>query len=145
MGVLLGEAGIGIEFENAALTESIGLAALVLILTEGGLTTPKSGKVRSVPMAPDVAAALARLGQRGYATDRDDLVFPGPFLDPETLLDDFEQEAVTITAGVPTIWMGILGMLDGEWTGELDHVRRDGSTLDVDDLWTDLAAALDAG
>jgi cell volume regulation protein A len=39
MGVLLGEAGIGVEFENAALTESLGLAALVLILTEGGLTT----------------------------------------------------------------------------------------------------------
>ena len=42
------------------------------------------------------------------------LVFPGPFLDPETLLDDFEQQGVTITAGVPTIWMGILGMLDAE-------------------------------
>ena len=42
------------------------------------------------------------------------LVFPGPFLDPESLLDDFEQHAVTITAGVPTIWMGILGMLDKE-------------------------------
>ncbi|MDQ3788186.1 MAG: potassium/proton antiporter [Actinomycetota bacterium] len=39
IGVLLGEAGIGIQFENAALTESLGLAALVLILTEGGLTT----------------------------------------------------------------------------------------------------------
>jgi potassium/hydrogen antiporter len=39
IGVLLGEAGIGIEFENAVLTESLGLAALVLILTEGGLTT----------------------------------------------------------------------------------------------------------
>jgi cell volume regulation protein A len=39
IGVLLGEAGIGIEFENALLTESLGLAALVLILTEGGLTT----------------------------------------------------------------------------------------------------------
>ena len=42
------------------------------------------------------------------------LVFPGPFLDPETLLEDFEQQRVTITAGVPTIWMGILGMLDAE-------------------------------
>jgi cell volume regulation protein A len=39
IGVLLGEAGIGVEFENASLTESLGLAALVLILTEGGLTT----------------------------------------------------------------------------------------------------------
>jgi potassium/hydrogen antiporter len=39
IGVLLGEAGIGIQFNNAELTEALGLAALVLILTEGGLTT----------------------------------------------------------------------------------------------------------
>jgi fatty-acyl-CoA synthase len=41
-------------------------------------------------------------------------VYPGPHLDPESLLDDFVQEGVTWTAGVPTIWMGILGMLDKE-------------------------------
>jgi integrase len=41
------------------------------------LTTPKSGKVRSVPMAPDVAEVLARLGQRLNWTGDDDLVFPG--------------------------------------------------------------------
>ena len=46
------------------------------------------------------------------------LVFPGPHLDPESLLDDFVQEAVTWTAGVPTIWLGILQLLDanpGRW------------------------------
>jgi integrase len=43
----------------------------------GRLTTPKSGKVRSVPMAPDVAAALARLADREHFTGDDDLVFPG--------------------------------------------------------------------
>jgi len=32
----------------------------------GQLTTPKSGKVRSVPMAPDVASALARVGDREH-------------------------------------------------------------------------------
>jgi integrase len=42
----------------------------------GRLTSPKSGKVRSVPMAPDVARALARLAARGYWTGDDDLVFP---------------------------------------------------------------------
>jgi len=41
----------------------------------GQLTTPKSGKVRSVPLAPDVASALARLGDRGAWTGDDDLVF----------------------------------------------------------------------
>src|SRR4051812_44806731 len=43
----------------------------------GRLTTPKSGKVRSVPMAPDVAQALARLAERERWTGDDDLVFPG--------------------------------------------------------------------
>ena len=43
----------------------------------GELTTPKSGKVRSVPLAPGVADALAPLGQRPHWTAHDDLVFPG--------------------------------------------------------------------
>ena len=45
-------------------------------------------------------------------------VYPGPHLDPESLLDDFVQEGVTWTAGVPTIWLGILHLLDqspGRW------------------------------
>jgi len=43
----------------------------------GHVTTPKSGKVRSVPLAPRVSSALARLGQRGRWTGDDDLVFLG--------------------------------------------------------------------
>lgn len=39
IGVLLGESGLGIRFDNAELTQSLGIAALVFILTEGGLTT----------------------------------------------------------------------------------------------------------
>jgi integrase len=45
--------------------------------SQGHLTTPKSGKVRAVPMAPDVAAALAKLGEREWWTGDDDLVFAG--------------------------------------------------------------------
>jgi integrase len=41
------------------------------------LTTPKSGKVRAVPMAPDVASALAQLGRREFWLGDDDLVFVG--------------------------------------------------------------------
>ncbi|HEY3434826.1 MAG TPA: tyrosine-type recombinase/integrase, partial [Solirubrobacterales bacterium] len=44
---------------------------------EGVLTTPKSGKVRSVPLAPSVAEILAKLGQRDQWTGDDDLVFVG--------------------------------------------------------------------
>ncbi|HET9139363.1 potassium/proton antiporter [Actinophytocola sp.] len=39
IGVGIGEAGLGIRFDNAELTQALGLAALVMILTEGGLTT----------------------------------------------------------------------------------------------------------
>ena len=43
----------------------------------GHLTTPKSGKMRAVPLAPDVTAVLAQLGQRENLTGDDDLVFAG--------------------------------------------------------------------
>ncbi len=39
MGVLLGEEGLGIQFEDASVAHALGFAALVLILAEGGLTT----------------------------------------------------------------------------------------------------------
>jgi fatty-acyl-CoA synthase len=39
-------------------------------------------------------------------------VLPGPHLDPPSLLEAFEAERVTLTAGVPTIWLGILQLLD---------------------------------
>ncbi|MBY9074360.1 potassium/proton antiporter [Nocardioides sp. WL0053] len=47
MGVLLGEAGLGIEFEDANVAHALGFAALVLILAEGGLTT-QWGEIRPV-------------------------------------------------------------------------------------------------
>ncbi|MBC7788787.1 MAG: long-chain fatty acid--CoA ligase [Anaerolineae bacterium] len=41
-------------------------------------------------------------------------VCPGPHLDPKSLLELFESERVTISAGVPTIWLGLLQALDAE-------------------------------
>lgn len=46
------------------------------------------------------------------------LVLPGPHLDAESLLDLYERERVTLTAGVPTIWTNILQSLEnnpGRW------------------------------
>lgn len=50
-------------------------------LTSAGLTSPKSGKERAVPLAGEVATALARLSQRDQFTAEDDLIFAGPYGD----------------------------------------------------------------
>ena len=42
------------------------------------------------------------------------IVLPGPHLDPASLLDLAAAERVTLAAGVPTIWNGILQALDAE-------------------------------
>ncbi len=44
-------------------------------------------------------------------------VFPGPHLDPASLLELFEHEHVTIAGGVPTIWLGILQTLEANPDG----------------------------
>ncbi len=42
------------------------------------------------------------------------LVLPGPRLDPVSVLDLLAGERVTMTAGVPTVWMAVLRALDAE-------------------------------
>jgi fatty-acyl-CoA synthase len=39
-------------------------------------------------------------------------VFPGPYLDPASLVSLMERERVTFSAGVPTIWLGMLQYMD---------------------------------
>jgi cell volume regulation protein A len=58
LGLLIGEDGFGLQFDDAELTAVLGYAALVLILAEGGLTT------RWTTIRPSVAPAalLATLG-----------------------------------------------------------------------------------
>ncbi len=58
--------------------------------------TPKSGKVRSVPMVPEVAQALARLSQRERFTTDEDPVFAGivgGHLDASALRRRYRQAA----------------------------------------------------
>ncbi|WP_435747643.1 potassium/proton antiporter [Nocardioides sp. SYSU DS0663] len=58
MGVLLGESGIGIPFEDAEVAHALGFGALVLILAEGGLTT----SWREIRPAMRLGIALSTLG-----------------------------------------------------------------------------------
>ncbi len=51
------------------------------------------------------------------------LVFPGPHLDAASIVELMATERVTLAAGVPTIWLGILALLDQ------DPARYDLSTV----------------
>lgn len=56
LGLLIGESGfLHIRFDNAELAETLGLAALVLILAEGGITTDWRRMRPSVPAALSVS------------------------------------------------------------------------------------------
>lgn len=58
IGLVIGEAGFGIQFDSGELTQVLGYSALILILSEGGLSTRWEGIRRSV--AP--AAVLSTVG-----------------------------------------------------------------------------------
>jgi potassium/hydrogen antiporter len=58
LGIALGESGLGVDFEDAELTQTLGVAALVVILAEGGLTTRWNDVRRAI--GPGVT--LATLG-----------------------------------------------------------------------------------
>ena len=60
LGVALGESGLGVEFENYSLTQTLGVAALVVILAEGGLTTRWADVRRAI--GPGLALATVGVG-----------------------------------------------------------------------------------
>ena len=59
--------------------------------------------------------ACAMLGSRQ--------VLPGPHLDAASIVELFESERVTLAAGVPTIWHGVLKYLDEHPGHDLSSIR----------------------
>lgn len=58
LGMVLGESGFGIQFEDADLAHALGFGALVVILAEGGLTT----KWKDIRASTGLAVVLATVG-----------------------------------------------------------------------------------
>jgi potassium/hydrogen antiporter len=58
LGMVMGEAGFGLRFDDAALTRDLGLVALVVILAEGGLTT----RLSTIRPVLGVSSVLATVG-----------------------------------------------------------------------------------
>jgi len=51
------------------------------------------------------------------------LVLPGSCLDPDGLLELVHRERVTLSAGVPTVWLGVLEALNGGHSAEISSLR----------------------
>jgi acyl-CoA synthetase (AMP-forming)/AMP-acid ligase II len=57
------------------------------------------------------------------------LVMPGPDLSPAAIASLIVDERVTVAAGVPTIWMGVLPMLEGKDASALRLIPCGGSAV----------------
>ncbi|CAN5888721.1 long-chain fatty acid--CoA ligase [soil metagenome] len=83
---------------------------------------------RILPVVPMFHANAWGLAHAGVAAGAD-LIMPGPGLAPEPLADLIESERVTVAAGVPTIWMGVLPALEGRDTSALRIIPCGGSAV----------------
>ncbi|MBV8692719.1 MAG: long-chain fatty acid--CoA ligase [Actinobacteria bacterium] len=78
-----------------------------------------------VPMFHANAWGLAHAAVGAGAT----LVMPGADLSGPAIVELMESEKVTVAAGVPTIWMGVLPLLDGRDVSSLRVVPCGGSAV----------------
>lgn len=83
---------------------SIVLHSLALGLAESFALTERDVALPIVPMF-HVNAWGFPFAALNFGSN---IVLPGPMMTPAIILDLMEQEGVTITAGVPTIWLGVL-------------------------------------
>ncbi|HRW37893.1 MAG TPA: long-chain fatty acid--CoA ligase [Aquihabitans sp.] len=81
-----------------------------------------------LPVVPMFHANAWGLAHSGVATGAD-LIMPGPDLSPKALAELIESERVTVAAGVPTIWMGVLPELAGRDTWALRIIPCGGSAV----------------
>ncbi|HET6949616.1 MAG TPA: long-chain fatty acid--CoA ligase [Acidimicrobiales bacterium] len=96
------------------------------VLTSGGLGPNETDRV--LPVVPMFHANAWGLAHAAVAVGAD-LVMPGPDLSPKGLASLIESERVTLAAGVPTIWMGVLPELKGRDTSALRAIPCGGSAV----------------
>jgi len=96
-GVLYSHRAIYLHTMAASLADGLGL-------TERDVVMPVVPMFHA--MAWGVPFAATMLGCRQ--------VFPGPHLQPRDLAELIQGERITLTAGVPTLWLGLLNLLENE-------------------------------
>ena len=111
--------GVVYSHRSTVLHSLMVLAANTLGLTD---------KDRLMPVVPMFHANAWGLPYAGVFAGAD-FVFPGPSLAPDHLVDLMEKEKVTFSAGVPTIWMGVLPLLEGRDLSSLRFITAGGSAV----------------
>src|SRR5918995_1803133 len=96
------------------------------VVTAAGLAPRETDRV--LPVVPMFHANAWGLAHAAVAVGAD-LVMPGPDLSPKGLAELIESERVTLAAGVPTIWMGVLPELKGRDTSSLRAIPCGGSAV----------------
>jgi acyl-CoA synthetase (AMP-forming)/AMP-acid ligase II len=96
------------------------------VLTASGLGPVESDRL--LPVVPMFHANAWGLAHAAVACGAD-LIMPGPDLSPKGLAALIEDERVTIAAGVPTIWMGVLPELAGRDVSSLRAIPCGGSAV----------------
>lgn len=94
-GVVYSHRAVAVHSMGAAMTDTLGIS-------EADVVLPIVPMFHANAWGLPFACALVGASQ----------IFPGPFLDPESVLDLLEREKVTVTGGVPTVWLGMLQLLD---------------------------------
>ena len=99
--------------------------------TMGALTTDNLGAHEAdviLPVVPMFHANAWGLAHAAVASGAS-LVFPGPQMTPDAIASMIVDEKVTVAAGVPTIWMGVLPELAGKDTSSLRAIPCGGSAV----------------
>ncbi|CAB4372835.1 MAG: long-chain-fatty-acid--CoA ligase [Actinobacteria bacterium] len=104
---------------------STWLHTMAAMMSDGLGASERDTILPVVPMFHANAWGLAHVGVASGAN----LVMPGPDLSPKAIVNLIEAERVTIAAGVPTIWMGVLNEIDGRDVTSLRSIPCGGSAV----------------
>jgi fatty-acyl-CoA synthase len=111
-GVVYSHRSVVLHSIGTMLVDSLGLSEADVVL----------------PVVPMFHANAWGLCQAAVAAGAQ-LAFPGPDLSPGAIARLMESEKVTLAAGVPTIWMGVLDELDGRDVSALQRIVCGGSAV----------------
>ncbi len=111
----------GVVYSHRSMT----LHAMATMLADTFGLSERDSVLPVVPMFHANAWGLAHAAVMAGSS----LVLPGPDLSPKAIAVLLESEKVTLTAGVPTIWMGMLEHLDGRDLESLTRIVCGGSAV----------------